>query len=205
METTNTITASNTLTSMMDGYQKQLSQMTEFYTNAFNSFSGQTKNMWNPMQNQGNLFFKNDALKSFFTPFNGFGMNNGFSNPFDNVVKHISDYNHNLMGSLSKDFNNTNSDSNINKYQKLVEERSEASKEYINSLSETFNKQMDSMLATNKKLQEETNKQFESILKLSQQFWTGVLNTNQIPPPLPNFSKDGEATEIKKEKAFVKS
>ena len=207
METTNTTTASNTITSMMDMYQKQLSQMTEFYTNAFNSFSGQSKNIWNPMQKQGNLFFNNDALKSFFTPFNGFRMNNGFSNPFDNVIKHVSDYNHNLMGSLSKDYNNTSSDGNVigNKYQKLVEERSEVSKEYINTLADTFNKQMESMLVTNKKLQEETNKQFESVLKLSKQFWADVLNTNQIPPPLPNFSKDGAATDIKKEKAFVKS
>jgi hypothetical protein len=214
METTNSTTANDTLTSVMEGYKKQLSQVSEFYTNAFNSFSGQTKNMWNPMQSQNNLFFNNDILKSMFTPFNGFGMNNGFSNPFmnlfsnpfDKMVKQVSDYNHNLMGSLTKQFDNTNSDGNAiaDKYQKLVQERNEASKAYINTLAETFNKQMESTLVTNKKLQEDTNKQFESVLKLTQQFWADVLKTNQTPPPLPNFSKDGATTEIKKDKTTVK-
>ena len=203
METTN---VNNVLTSMMEGYKKQLSQVSEFYTNAFNSFSGQSKNMWNPMQNQSNLFFNNDALKSMFTPFNGFGMNNGGSNPFDKMVKQVSDYNHNLMGSLTKEFDNNISDGNSigDKYQKLVTERNEASKVYINTLAETFNKQMESTLAINKKLQEETNKQFESVLKHTQQFWADVLNMNQTPPPLPNFSKDGAATENKKDKTTVK-
>jgi hypothetical protein len=63
---------------------------------------------------------------------------------------------------------------------------------------------MESTLVTNKKLQEETNKQFESVLKLTQQFWADVLKTNQTPPLLPNFSKDGAATEIKKDKTIVK-
>ncbi|MEO6302599.1 MAG: hypothetical protein ABIP51_05465 [Bacteroidia bacterium] len=211
METTN---ANNALTSMMEAYKKQLNQVSEFYTNMFNSFSGQSKSMWNPMQNQSNLFFNNDALKSMFTPFNGFGMNNGasnpfmnlFSNPFDRMVKQVSDYNHNLMGSLTKQFDNANSDGHSigDKYQKLVQERNEASKVYINTLAETFNKQMESILATNKKLQEETNKQFEDVLKHTQQFWADVLNMNQTPPPLPNFSKDGAATEFKKDKSTVK-
>jgi hypothetical protein len=214
MESTNSATANETLTSMMEGYKKQLSQVSEFYTNAFNSFSEKTKNMWNPMQSQNNLFFNNDMLKSMFIPFNGFGMNNGFSNPFmnlfsnpfDKMVKQVSDYNHNLVGSLTKQFDNTDSDGNAiaDKYQKLVQERNEASKAYINTLAETFNKQMESTLVTNKKLQEDTNKQFESVLKLTQQFWADVLKTNQTPPLLPNFSKDGAATEIKKDKTIVK-
>ncbi|MEO5991625.1 MAG: hypothetical protein ABIP68_08320 [Ferruginibacter sp.] len=213
METVNSTTANNALTSMMEAYKKQLSQVSEFYTNAFSSLSGQSKNRWNPMQNQGNLFFNNDMLKSLFTPFNSFGINNSvsnpfmnlFSNPFDKMVKQVSDYNHNLMGSLTQQFNNTNSDGNgINdKYQKLVEERTEASKAYINTLAETFNKQMESTLAMNKKLQEETNKQFESVLKLTQEFWAGVLNVDQTSSSLPNFSKDG-SSEIKKDKTVVK-
>ncbi len=205
METTNSTTANNALTSMMEGYKKQLDSVSEFYNNIFNSFSGQTKNMWNPMQNQSNLFFNNEALKSMFTPYNGFGMNNGISNPFDKMVKQVSDYNHNLMGSLTQQFNNTNSDGNsiADKYKKLVEERNEASKTYISTLAETFNKQMESSLAMNKKLQEETNKQFESVLKLTQEFWAGVLNVDQTSSSLPNFSKDG-SSEIKKDKAVVK-
>ena len=215
METTNSTTENNTLTSMMEGYKNQLSLVSELYTNAFNSFSGQTKNLWNPMQNQSNVFFNNDALKSMFTPFNGFGMNKGVSNPFmnfssnsfDKMVKQISDYNHNLMDSLTKEFGNNTSDSNSigDKYKKLVEERAKTSKAYINTLADTFNKQMESTLSINKKLQEETNIQFESVLKHTQQFWAGVLNMNQTPPPLPNFSKDGAAKEIKKDNIFVKS
>jgi hypothetical protein len=213
METVNSTAANNALASMMEGYKKQLSQVSEFYTNAFSSLSRQSKNRWNPMQNQGNLFFNNDMLKSLFTPFSSFGMNNSvsnpfmnlFSNPFDKMAKQVSDYNHNLMGSLTQQFNNTNSDGNgINdKYQKLVEERTEASKAYINTLAETFNKQMESTLAMNKKLQEETNKQFESVLKLTQEFWAGVLNVDQTSSSLPNFSKDG-SSEIKKDKTVVK-
>ncbi len=214
METTNSTSANNALTSMMEAYKNQLSQVSEFYTNAFNSFSGQSKNIWNPMQNQGNLFFNNSALKSMFTPFNGFGMNNTisnpfmnlFSNPFDKMVKHVSDYNHNLMGSLTTQLDNSNLNENLftDKYQKLVEERTVASKEYIHGLAETFNKQMESSLATNKKLQEETNKQFEDVFKLTQQFWTGVLDMNQTSSPLNKFSKDG-AVEVRKDKTTVKN
>lgn len=214
METTNSTTANNALTSMMEGYKNQLSQVSNFYSNLFNSFSGQSKNMWNPMQNQNNLFFNNEALKSMFTPYSGFGMNNGMSNPFmnmlsnpfDKMVKQVSDYNHNLIGSLSKQFDNNNSDGSVigDKYKKLVEERNDASKAYINTLAETFNKQMESTLATNKKLQEETNSQFENVVKLTQQFWNDVLKMNQTAPTLPNFSKDGAAVEIKKDKMSVK-
>ena len=213
METTNSTTANNSITSMMEGFKKQLNQVSEFYTNAFESFSEQSKNRWNPMQNQSNLFFNNEALKSMFTPYSGFGMNNSmsnpfmslFSNPFDKMVKQVSDYNNNLMGSLSKQLNNTNSDDNLinDKYQKLVEERTEASKAYINTLSETFNKQMESSLATNKKFQEETNKQFEDVLKLTQQFWASVLQINQTPTPMESLSKNSVA-EFKKEKIIVK-
>ena len=213
METTNSTTANNSITSMMEGFKKQLNQVSEFYTNAFESFSEQSKNRWNPMQNQSNLFFNNEALKSMFTHYSGFGMNNSmsnpfmslFSNPFDKMVKQVSDYNNNLMGSLSKQLNNTNSDDNLinDKYQKLVEERTEASKAYINTLSETFNKQMESSLATNKKFQEETNKQFEDVLKLTQQFWASVLQINQTPTPMESLSKNSVA-ELKKEKIIVK-
>jgi plasmid maintenance system antidote protein VapI len=207
METTNSTNKNNALTSMMEAYQKQLSQVTEFYTNIYNSFSGQAKNMWNPMQNQSNLFFNNEALKSVSTPFNGFGMNGSNSNPFEKIVKQVSDYNQNLMGSLTKQFDHTNLDGKLvaDKYKKLVEERADVSKEYINTLAETFNKQMESTLAMNKKLQEETNKQFESVLKLTQEFFAGVLNTNQTSPALSNFSKDGAAVEIKKDKMTVKN
>jgi len=206
METTNSTTANNTLTSMMDVYQKQLSAVSEFYTNALNSFTTQTKNMWNPMQNQSNSFFNNDALKSMFSPLTSFGMNNSISNPFDRMVKNVSDYNHNLMSSLSKQFENPDSDGNLTgeKYQKFDEESNEASKVYINTLADTLNKQMESTLDTNKKLQEDTNKQFESLLKLSQKFWADVLNKNQTPRSVPNFSKEGAATEIKRDKTAVK-
>jgi len=110
------------------------------------------------------------------------------------------------MGSLTKQFDNTSSDGNsiVEKYQKLVGERNEAAKVYINTLAETFNKQMEPTLATNKKLQEETNKHFESVLKLTQRFWTDALNMSQTPTPLPNYSKDGVTTEIKKDKLTVK-
>jgi len=190
--------------------------MAGFYANAFSIFTGQTKSMGNPTQNQGNLFFNNGALKSMFTPFNGLGMSNGvsnpfmvlFENPFDKMVKQVSDYNHNLMGSLTNQCDNAAADRDIigDKYKKIVEGRYSVSKVYINTLAETFNKQMDSSLSTNKKLQEEINKQFESVLKLTQQFWAEVLNIHQTqtPLPLPNFSKDGAATEIKKEKMSVK-
>lgn len=203
MEATNSTTANNLLTSMMDGYQKQLNLVSEFYTNAFNSLTGQHKTLWNPTQNQSNLFFNNAGLKSLFSPFNGFVINNTIENPFKKMVKQISDYNHNLIMSLTNQFNNHSSENSTGiNYQKLIEERNDASKNYINTLSETFNKQMEATLASNKKLQEETNKQLEEVLKSTQQFWSDTLKMKQNPPPLENFSKDGAATE--KDKTFVK-
>ncbi|MEI8137877.1 MAG: hypothetical protein WCH21_11180 [Bacteroidota bacterium] len=221
METTNSTPANETLlesakmankwfndatTSTMESYKKQLNLVSGYYSNFFNSFLGENKNIWNPTKNFADLFFNNnDSIKSMFIPFSGFGMNgafsNQFSNPFEKMIKQLTDYNQNLLGSFTKQFENGNSDWGVlnEKYQKTIEKEFEASKKLINTMVEGYNAQTESSLEAHKKLQEEINKQIGLVFKLNQEFWSEVLKTSQPPVALEKFSKDGAINDNKKQ------
>jgi hypothetical protein len=209
METTNLSQSNEAATLMMEGFKKQLNLISGFYTNIFNSFSGKNENSWSPLQNNANLFFNNEALKSMFTPFNGFGMQGNFSNPFaslfsnpfDKINRQFTDYNKNLMSAFTNQSEIKNSDFGAlnEKYKNTIEKELEASKNVISSIVESYNKQMEFSLEATKKLQEEINKQINIVFKLHQQFWSEALNAPQLSVALEKFSKDGVATDNKKQ------
>ena len=202
--------------SMMDVYKKQLNIVSGFYSNFFNSFSGENKNIWNPAKTFTDLFSNNAGMKSMFTPFGGFGLDSGFTNPFssafsnpfsnplDKIFKQMTDYNQTLS-SFSGQFGNENSGwSSINeKYQKTIAKEFEASKGLLNTLIDGYKKQAETSIEANKKLQEEINKQISLIVKLNQQFWSEILNTSSVAPTIEKPSKNGVANDLKSTKSSV--
>lgn len=192
---------------MMDMYKKQTDMASSFYSNLFNSISGTNKNSTNPLANFSNPFSNgNDMMKNMFAPFNGFGMNSFSSNPFEKVMKQLTDFNQNLLSSLNKPFGNGNQDFGAltENYKNVVEKEMETSKKMMGSLVEAYHKQMEFTMENNKKLQEEMNTQFNQLVKLTQQFWAGAVNNaEQLPHLIEKFSKDGVAGDKKQTKTTV--
>lgn len=192
--------ASDAVVSMMDVYKKQFDVMSGFYGNLFHSFSGESNNNLNSTKNFTDLFFNNSSLKSLYTPYSSLGMNGGFSNPFNNMFTQIKEYNQNLLGSFTKQFENGGMDSQSmsDKYKKTVEKDMEASKHLISSLTDAYNKRLEFSLAESKKIQDEINNQVKLVFEINQQFWFELFNNAKQEMPLDNFSKDGVANENKK-------
>ncbi len=198
---------------MMDMFKKQAEMSSSFYSNLFNSFSGANKNSFNPMANFNNPFTSvfsnpfssdNDMMKNMFSPFNAFGMNSSFSNPFEKAIKQLTDFNQNLLTSFGKPFGNGNQDLGAltENYKNIVEKEMETSKKMMRSLVEAYHKQMEFTIENNKKLHEEMNAQFNQLLKLTQNFWAGAVNNaEQLPHVIENFSKDGAAGDKKQTRA----
>ncbi len=196
---------SDAVASMMDVYKKQFDVMSGFYSNLFNSFSGENKNNLNPTKNFTDLFFNNSSLKSLYTPFSSLGMNGGFSNPFSNPFNNMfiqmKDYNQNLLGAFTKQFETGGIDSQsiTDKYKKTIEKEIEASKHLMSSLSEAYNKRLEFSITESKKIQDEMNNQLKSMFEINQQFWAELFNTVKQEVVVDKFSKDGAATENKKQ------
>ncbi len=109
---------------IMETYVKQISMVSEFYTNFFYSAFGIQKNSFAPQKNMADLFFNNATFKTMYSPLNNFGLGNHFSNPFLNqapnnfgkLVKEVTDHNHNLMNSIISETEKANE--NISKAKK---------------------------------------------------------------------------------------
>lgn len=192
---------SDAVASMMDVYKKQFDVMAGFYSNLFNSFSSENKNNLNPTKKFTDLFFNNSSLKSIYTPFSSSGMNGGFSNPFNNMFNQMKDYNQNLLGTFTKqlEMGGIDSQSISDKYKKTVEKEIEASKHLMSSLSEAYNKRLEFSITESKKIQDEMNNQLKSMFEINQQFWAELFNTAKQEVVVDKFSKDGAATENKKQ------
>jgi len=197
---------SDAVASMMDVYKKQFDVMSGLYSNMFNSFSGENKNNLNPSKNFTELFFNNSSLKSLYTPFSSLGMNGGFTNPlshpFNNMFNQMKEYNQNLLGSFTKQFENNgsmDSQSITDKYKKTVEKEIEASKHLVSSLTDAYNKRLEFSMIESKKIQSELNSQLKSLFEINQQFWSELFNTAKQEMVVDKFSKDRAATENKKQ------
>jgi hypothetical protein len=192
---------------MMDMYKKQTDMVSGFYSNLFNSISGTGKSSFNPMANFSNPFFNNnDMMKNMFAPFNSFGMNSSSSNPFENALKQLTDFNQNMLNSFGKPFGNGNQDFGTltENYKNLVEKKMDVTKKMMESLVSAYHKQMEFTLENNKKLHEEINMQINQLVKLTQEFWAGAANNaEQLPHLIEKFSKDGVAGDKKQTKANV--
>ena len=202
----------DTNAAITDMYTKQLSLISGFYTNFFNSMMGankswgQDKGFMDMFQNNSfsklftnpfsvgannfqnpfiSMFQNNEMSKSFSNPINSFG--NSFQNPFltsvEKVYSQMADYNRNLFTAFSKENSGQNVDLNeiSKKYKDTVDSRLEASKNMLKSATEAYNKQFDSVIESNKKMIEEINTQFSSVVKQTQKFWADILQVEKAP------------------------
>ncbi len=189
METTNLKKANEMFNdanaTMMSIYKKQLNTSMDFYTNLFNSFSGLNKNGWSPNFNSP-LLNSGEALKSMFAPFNFFkpdgNFSNTFSTPFDNLYKQMIEFNNNWFISLQKEFQGKQESwiEASEKYRELIEEEWKATQNIVNTIIETYNKEMDFSVETNKKLVQEIDKQFHLVSKQNARILADILKSVNI-------------------------
>ncbi|MDX2173635.1 MAG: hypothetical protein SFY56_10960 [Bacteroidota bacterium] len=191
---------SDAVATMMDVCKKQFDIMSGFYGNLFNSYSSETKNSLTPIKNFTDLFFNNGSLKLLYTPFSSLGVNYGFSNPFNNMFNQMKEYNQNLLGSFTKQFENGGMDSQsiLDKYKKTVEKEIEASKHLISSLTNAYNKRLEFSIAESIKIQDEMNNQLKLLFEINQQFWSELFDNPKQDVMVDKYSKDSVANENKK-------
>jgi len=186
---------------MMDIYNKQLKFITDFYSNFFNAFTGNSTG-WDSNTGFSNNFLGNDLTKLFSNPFNGIGA--GFPNPFlqsfDKLYKQMMEYNNNIFSNLNSATKSKADWSEISKkYQETIENRLGAFNKIFSTLSEACGKKMNFSMEINKKEMEDVNNQLNLMLKQNQKIWSdmfaiysGSSNTEE------KKTKDPIVNEIKK-------
>ena len=78
------------------------------------------------------------------------------------------------------------------KYSKRNEDLFESTKKILNSCIESANKNMETLMEANKKLQEEIGRELTTMTKKNQEFWSGILDTSTNKPQEKEYSFDGE-------------
>ena len=167
--------------SMMDVYKKQMDLSVGFYNNLLNSSNGNGLG-----QNGGihNMFSNTDMTKWFINPFanlSAASMQNPMLTSIDKTMKQAMDINQKILSLFTNGIQSkgTNSESMSDEYKKRLEDRLKDSKEMLNTITEAFNKKLDSSMANNKKTMEEMTNQFSLALKQNQKLWADMLSTHQ--------------------------
>jgi hypothetical protein len=189
---------------LLDAYKKQMELMSDLYSNMFNSFSNQNRNIWNPVKDYADLFWNNADLKYPRMPFSNFSNGNAanpFSISFDKIFRQISDQNQNLVDSFAKQFEEWTSNlNNLNgKYRQLVEKRMEISKEMLDASIDSYHKQVEFAVESNKKLAQELAEQANVLFRANQKFWTDITSTpEEGSTNSETVFKNGEQKNFKK-------
>jgi hypothetical protein len=166
----------------MDIYSKQLNLVSSFYKNLFNSFPWVNKNVWNA-NIDFTKYFGADGASKLFTPFNWFKTNDYlgyfFKPQSEDLLSKIIEFNNNWFTELQKQFKimQINWAELSEKMQEIIMEEWKTTYSSINSLIETYNKQADFSIESNKKIMEKINNQFDLAAKQSEKFWSDVLKT----------------------------
>ncbi len=178
---------------LMNIYKKQMDLTAGFYNNLFNSSIGNT-NGFVHNSSTPKMFANMDMAQWFTNPFANFSATN-LQNPFLTSIEKIMEFNQKLLSPFTNGIQNkgTNPESMNEEYKKLLEVRLKDSKEMLNTVAETFNKQLESSVETNKKTMEEISNQFSLAMKQNQKLLTDMLNTQQILP-VTNEKKENEAS-----------
>jgi hypothetical protein len=180
---------SDATSAMIENYKKQMDLVFGFYNNAFNSAMGTGRNPWNITPNYTDLFsFGNNPFKAFFNPFLGFSSDGEqagrFSGLYEKLFKQVSEYNKHFLDLFQNNFQVSQEDwvALNEKYQHVVEEELNSAKTMMQTLIESYNKQLDFLTETNKELQSELNKQFNKLMKTNQEFWSEAVKTQDTAP-----------------------
>ncbi len=188
----------------MNIYSKQLIAASEFYSNYFNSFFEIAKNSWNPFKQNNNLYSGNgDGTKFGFMSFPNFNGTNGASNQWsdtlEKLLKQMVNYNQNLMTMFSEKVDKDGLDwaSISSKFSKNTEDLFQSVKRIQNSFLEASDDQIEFSKETNKKLQEDINKELTYITKQNQKFWSDFLNSPNVNQKEKSQFNDEERKPLK--------
>jgi len=193
---------SNTNSAMTDMYKKQMELTTSFYNNLFNSGLGHN-NLWNQNTSIPNIFPSTDMSKWFVNPLTNFSTGN-IQNPFaismENGMKQIADFNQKMVSAFTNgiDNNKTNWDAIGKEYKETINSRLETSKEILNSVTETFNKQSESAIEMNIKTINEISDQLSKAMKQSQKLWSDMLKMSQGSLNVEEKTTESVSNENKK-------
>lgn len=184
-------------TAMMEIYNRQLNLTMSFYDNLFSMFPA-FGNVWSRNKNLTEAFNANTDLgKWMWRPFTIGNVvpTNPFMDLFDKTYKQLLEYNRNLFSS----FTETELEPIGKKYQESITSQLEASKKITNSIQEAFNKQLEVAAESDKKLLDEINGQFNTLMKQNQEFWTAVLNANKAALEKEKAYKEDGGSAVKKQ------
>lgn len=173
----------NAASAMTDVYKKQLDTVFGFYNNIFNSAMGVGRNNWGIDFNANPFLASGNGFKSFFSPFSWLKSDGEYTNRltsvYENFFRQISEFNKNWLDTFRDTYHLRQNDwiSLNEKYQQLLEERWNATKAIMDSLVETYNKQLDFSAQSNKKMLSELNTQMDKALKSNMGFWENAVKT----------------------------
>lgn len=193
---------SNTNSAMTDMYKKQMELTTSFYNNLFNSGLGHN-NLWNQNTRIPNIFPSMDMSKWFANPLTNFSTGN-IQNPFaismENGMKQIVEFNQKMVSAFTNgiDNNKTNWDAIGKEYKETINSRLETSKEILNSVTETFNKQSESAIEMNIKTINEISDQLSKAMKQNQKLWSDMLKMSQGSLNVEEKTTESVSNENKK-------
>lgn len=193
---------SNTNSAMTYMYKKQMELTTSFYNNLFNSGLGHN-NLWNQNTRIPNIFPNTDMSKLFANPLTNFSTGN-IQNPFaismENGMKQIVEFNQKMVSEFTNEIDNnkTNWDAIGEEYKETINSRLETSKEILNSVTETFNKQSESAIEMNIKTINEISDQLSKAMKQNQSLWSDVLKMPQGSLNVEEKTTESVSNENKK-------
>lgn len=179
----------DTKTAVSGIFTKQFNFTMDLYTEMFNSLSANNKR-WNNNKDFTEMYFNNmtNITKWFSTPNNnGFTVfsNAAVSNPYlflmDKMYKQTMEFNSNLFSSFNSTAKNSETEWNTfnNEYKLIFDRQLQASKAIFESVSNAYGKQLNYAADTNKKMMEELNEQYNSMLKQNQKIWKDAFKNEQ--------------------------
>jgi hypothetical protein len=190
---------------MFNIYNRQLNLAFDFYRNLFNSFSSETKtsaenktngtnhsNFVPPFLNPGSMF------STLFRPFKMDGnSNNVFSSQYENMDRQANEFTTGMINTFQKEIQQTQrSWSEWNeKCSSIAEDSLRANQDLLNTMAESYFRQINSLMELNKKLFAESGRQFGSFVKQTER--NGSDKTGE--------TAEKSETEVKTENKFVPS
>lgn len=165
---------------MNEIYKKQLNIAFGFYNNLFNSFLNYGKNNLTGSNHGFASFFNGDGRHNvFFNPLAWLKTNganwNLFSNPYENFMKQVNEYNQNLLHDFKTNLRQNEWLALNEKYQRFVEERWEAARDIFSTLNDSYSRQLNFSIETNNKMLSELNKEINKAFKSTEEFWDDIL------------------------------
>jgi ribosomal protein S17E len=187
----------SSVSAMMDMYKKQLNMVFDFYNNIFNSTMNAGKAKSNFNWNLNPFLTGSNNHKLIFNPLSWLRADGEYTNTpisvYQNFFKEISDFNKNWLDAFQSTYNLRQNDwGELNEeYQQLLEDNRTAVKDMTDNLINSYNKQLDFSVESNKKLLSELNRLMEKAVRSNLEFWensikkyTGIAKNEEKAPKI---------------------